>query len=58
VIKSLNSRVGLRGDLRYSRAFADQDKPLSAGQIGDMNGVYRDYGFWQFTFGVTFGQRR
>jgi opacity protein-like surface antigen len=54
VIKSLNSRLGLRADLRYFRAFADQNKSLPAGQIGDVNGVYRDYGFWQVTFGVTF----
>jgi hypothetical protein len=54
VIKSLNSRLGLRADLRYFRAFADQNKSLPAGQIGDVNGVYKDYGFWQFTFGVTF----
>jgi Outer membrane protein beta-barrel domain len=53
-IKSLNSRLGLRADLRYFRAFADQNKSLPAGQIGDVNGVYRDYGFWQVTFGVTF----
>jgi Outer membrane protein beta-barrel domain len=54
VIKSLNPRLGLRADLRYFRALADQDKPLPSGQIGDVNGVYRDYGFWQFTIGVTF----
>jgi hypothetical protein len=42
-------------DLRYFRALADQDKVLPAGQIGDGEGVYRDYGFWRLTFGVTFG---
>ena len=55
VIRSLGSLVGLRLDLRYVRAFADQDKALPAGQIGDGEGVYRDYGFWRVTFGVTFG---
>jgi hypothetical protein len=58
IIKSLNSSVGLRGDLRYFRASADENKPLPAGQRGDVNGVYRDYGFWQFTFGVTLGVPR
>ena len=55
VIRSLGSLVGLRLDLRYFRAFADQDRALPAGQIGDGEGVYRDYGFWRVTFGVTFG---
>lgn len=55
VMRSLSSRLGLRGDLRYFRAFADENKSLPAGQRGDVNGVYRDYGFWHFTFGVTFG---
>jgi Outer membrane protein beta-barrel domain len=55
VMYSLNSRVGLRGDLRYFRALADEDKSLPAGQRGDGNGFYRDYGFWRVTFGVTFG---
>jgi opacity protein-like surface antigen len=54
VIRSLNPRLGLRADLRYFRALADRNKSLPAGQIGDVNGVYRDYGFWQFTVGVTF----
>jgi opacity protein-like surface antigen len=52
---SLNSRVGLRGDLRYFLAFADQNQPLPAGQRGDGDGFYRDYGFWRLSFGVTFG---
>jgi len=53
-MKSLVSPVALRADLRYFRAFADRDKPLTAGQIGDVNGVYRDHGFWQAGFGFTF----
>ena len=47
VMFSLSKRVGLRGDLRYSRALADENKP---------DGVYpKDYGFWRATLGVTFG---
>ncbi len=47
VMFSLSKRVGLRGDLRYFRALADEHKP---------DGVYfRDYGFWRATLGVTFG---
>src|SRR5262245_30422041 len=43
----LSNRIGLRGDLRYFRAFVDEDKA---------DGVYfNDYGFWRATLGVTFG---
>jgi opacity protein-like surface antigen len=45
VMYSLTRRVGLRGDLRYFRAFAAENKS---------NGVYfEDYGFWRATLGVT-----
>jgi opacity protein-like surface antigen len=54
VTYSLSSLVGLRLDLRYFRALADQDKTLPPGQKGDRNGFYRDYGFWRVTVGVTF----
>ena len=49
VIYSLNNRVGLRGDLRYFRAFVDEDKREG--------GYFKDYGFLRATFGVTFGSR-
>jgi opacity protein-like surface antigen len=55
VMYRLTSRVGLRGDLRYFRVLAHEDKTLPAGQRGDLYGVYRDYGFVRATFGVTFG---
>jgi opacity protein-like surface antigen len=46
VMYSLNDRVRLRGDLRYFRAFVDEDKH---------EGVYfKDYGFLRTTVGVTF----
>jgi opacity protein-like surface antigen len=47
VMYSLNRRIGLRGDVRYFRAFVDEDKPEGA--------FRRDYGFWRTTFGFTFG---
>ena len=37
VMYSLNGRVGLRGDLRYFRAFVDEDKREG--------GYFKDYGF-------------
>jgi opacity protein-like surface antigen len=47
VMFSLSKRVGLRADVRYFRAFADENKP---------DGVYfKDYGFWHARLGVTFG---
>ena len=46
VIYSLNNRVGLRGDLRYFRAFVDESKREG--------GYFKDYGFVRATFGVTF----
>jgi opacity protein-like surface antigen len=47
VMFSLSKRVGLRADLRYFRALADENEP---------DGVYfKDYGFWRATLGVTFG---
>lgn len=55
VTYSLSSLVGLRLDLRYFLALADQDKALPAGQRGDGDGFYRDYGFLRVTVGVTFG---
>jgi opacity protein-like surface antigen len=55
VMYRLNARVGLRGDVRYFRALADEDRDLPPGQIGDLYGVYRDYGFWRWSFGVTLG---
>ena len=39
--------AGLRGDLRYFRAFVDEEKRES--------GVLKDYAFWRATIGVTFG---
>jgi opacity protein-like surface antigen len=47
VIYSLNTRVGLRGDVRYFRAFVDESKREG--------GYFRDYGFVRATVGVTFG---
>jgi opacity protein-like surface antigen len=47
VMVSLSKRVGLRGDLRYFRAFADENK--SDGVLS------RDYDFLHVSFGVTFG---
>ena len=47
VLYSLNSRVGLRSDLRYFRALVDEDD-----REGDF---FRDYGFWRVTIGVTVG---
>jgi hypothetical protein len=47
VIYSLNRRAGIRGDLRYFRAFVDEDR--------HEGGYFRDYGFLRATFGVTFG---
>ena len=42
---SLSTHVGVRGDLRYFRAFADEDKP---------NGVlFTDYGFWRAALGLA-----
>lgn len=54
VMYRLNDRIGLRGDLRYFRALADEDKVLPSGQRGDLSGYYRDYCFLRATFGVTF----
>ena len=47
VLYSLNSRVGLRSDLRYFRALVDEDDREG--------GFFRDYGFWRVTIGVTVG---
>jgi opacity protein-like surface antigen len=47
VMYSVKGRVGLRGDLRYFRAFVDEDKREG--------GYFKDYGFLRATFGVTFG---
>jgi opacity protein-like surface antigen len=47
---SLSRRIGLRADLRYSRAFVDESRS---------EGGYReDYGFLRATLGVTFAFRR
>jgi opacity protein-like surface antigen len=46
LIYSAGARVGLRGDLRYSRGFAD---PNARGGV-----YFKDYGFWRVTFGVAF----
>ena len=46
VMYSLNDRVKLRGDLRYFRAFVDENK--------HEGGYYKDYGFLRTTVGVTF----
>jgi len=43
---SLNTRVGLRGDVRYFRAMVDQNAPRGV--------VFKDYGFLRASFGVTF----
>jgi hypothetical protein len=43
---SLKGRLGLRGDVRYVRAFVDEDKREG--------GYFKDYGFLRATFGVTF----
>jgi opacity protein-like surface antigen len=47
VMYSLTRRVGVRTDLRYFRAFVDEGKPDGV--------VFKDYGFWRATLGVTFG---
>ena len=47
VMYALNGRVGLRGDLRYFRAFVNEDKREG--------GYFKDYGFWRAAVGVTFG---
>jgi hypothetical protein len=47
VIYWLNARVGLRGDVRYFRAFVDED--------AREGGYFKDYGFLRAAFGVTFG---
>jgi hypothetical protein len=46
VMYSLNGRVGFRGDLRYFRAFVDEDKREG--------GYFKDYAFLRATFGLTF----
>jgi hypothetical protein len=46
VMYSVKGRVGLRGDLRYFRAFVDEEKREG--------GYFKDYGFLRATFGVTF----
>ena len=50
VIYSLNNRVGLRGDMRYFRAFVDESKREG--------GYFKDYGFMRATFGITFEFQR
>jgi opacity protein-like surface antigen len=50
VMYSLSERVGLRGDLRYFRALVDENNREGV--------VFRDYGFWRVTLGVTIGFRR
>jgi hypothetical protein len=47
VMYSLNGRVGLRGDMRYFRAFVDENKREG--------GYFRDYGFLRAAFGVALG---
>ena len=46
VMYSLNDRVRLRGDVRYFRAFVDENKREG--------GYFKDDGFLRLTFGVTF----
>jgi hypothetical protein len=47
VMFSVSRRVGLRADVRYFRALADENDP---------DGIHvEDYGFWRVTLGVTFG---
>ena len=46
VMYSLNDRVRLRADVRYFRAFVDENKREG--------GYFKDYGFLRATFGVTF----
>jgi hypothetical protein len=43
---SVKGRVALRGDVRYFRAFLDEEKREG--------GYFKDYGFLRATFGVTF----
>ena len=43
----LNTRVGLRGDLRYFRALVDETEPDGV--------LVKDYGFLRASVGVTFG---
>jgi len=44
-VPRLRKHVGLRGDLRYFRALVDEDKREGV--------LFRDYGFWRTTVGVT-----
>jgi opacity protein-like surface antigen len=46
VMYSLNSRVALRGDLRYFRAVVNKDEPKGV--------LFKDYGYLRASFGVTF----
>jgi opacity protein-like surface antigen len=50
VMYRLNPRLGLRGDVRYFRALVDEEKRTGA--------LFKDYGFWRATLGVTFGFAR
>jgi hypothetical protein len=46
VMSTLGGRVGLRVDVRYFRAFVDEDQRDG--------GYFKDYGFLRAAFGVTF----
>jgi Outer membrane protein beta-barrel domain len=50
VIYVLNNHVGLRGDLRYFRAFVDESKREGA--------YFKDYGWVRAAFGVTIAWTR
>jgi opacity protein-like surface antigen len=47
---ALNQRIGLRSDLRYFRGLVDDNSAQGSGGF-----FKRDYGFWRFSIGVTFG---
>jgi opacity protein-like surface antigen len=43
----LNPRLGLRSEVRYFHALVDEEKRTGV--------LFKDYGFWRVTLGVTFG---
>jgi opacity protein-like surface antigen len=47
VMYSLNSRAGLRGELRYFRALVNENKREAV--------YFKNYGFWRAAIGVTVG---
>jgi opacity protein-like surface antigen len=50
VMYSLSRRIAVRNDTRYLRALVAEDKREGV--------LFKDYGFWRITVGVTFGLTR